>query len=505
MGYLFVTGASGLLGSYLMRDLLRTGTKLAVLVRRTKFESAQQRVDGLLAHWEKQVGFALPRPVVFDGDLSQSDLGLGDSVVDWAKENVTAFLHNAASLPFHSESRDDEPWRSNLTGTRNVLEFCRRAEVREFHHVSTAYVSGLREDRIFENELDVGQKHGNDYEISKFEAEQLVRSADYLDSLTVYRPGIIFGDSVTGYTSTYHGFYVPLKLVSTLIKKTSSLAASREQMAAGVRIAGQRLRNILKLTGNESKNYVPVDWCSAVMTEIFRRPELHGDTYHLTPRKAVSVTVTQQVMEEAFIKYAELTSQAKQTNVNWQEFERVFIEGMEVYRSYWGNDPVFDYTNTERAVPHLPCPALDEALITKMCKFAIESNFGWPRPPTVTPQFDVHEHLNGLQHARNGNGHANGDSVALGLQVNGLGGGQWELKLEHGDIVAASPGISSRSTATYYLNSNTFERLASRQSTVEQAIGSGHVLIEGNGVPLPELARLLQTVADIQRKPPPTN
>ena len=70
----------------------------------------------------------------------------------------------------------EEPYLSNLNGTRNVLEFCSKTDIREFHHVSTAYVCGTRRGRILESELDVGQEHGNDYEISKFESEQLVRA-----------------------------------------------------------------------------------------------------------------------------------------------------------------------------------------------------------------------------------------------------------------------------------------------------------------------------------------
>ena len=56
MGYLFLTGGTGLLGSYLIRDLLRAGVKLAVLVRGTRFESAVHRVENLVARWEKTGG-----------------------------------------------------------------------------------------------------------------------------------------------------------------------------------------------------------------------------------------------------------------------------------------------------------------------------------------------------------------------------------------------------------------------------------------------------------------
>jgi NAD dependent epimerase/dehydratase family enzyme len=49
MGYLFLTGATGLLGSYLMREFLRTGAKLAVLVRGKRKRPAPVMKPGLFA------------------------------------------------------------------------------------------------------------------------------------------------------------------------------------------------------------------------------------------------------------------------------------------------------------------------------------------------------------------------------------------------------------------------------------------------------------------------
>lgn len=495
MDYLFLTGATGLLGSYLLRDLLAAEVRLAVLARSSKLATARQRIETQIAHWEKQVGRTLPRPVVLEGDLTRSDLGLGKEGVAWAKRNCHAFMHNAASLTFHGEGRDTEPWRSNLDGAANVVDFCDAAGIREFHHVSTAYVCGLRKDRVLETELDVGQEHGNDYEVSKFEAEKLVRSAACLDSVTVYRPGIIFGDSRTGYTSTFHGFYVPLKLVSTVITKLAHVSESREMLVAAVQMASLRLQEVLHLTGHESKNFVPVDWVSAAMTEIYCNESHHGGTYHLTPRSRAPIATVKRVMEESFLKFAELTYKSTEATFDWAEFERYFLDGMSVYRSYWGEDPDFDYSNTARALPHLPCPELDEAMIQRMCKFAIESNFGWPVRPPVRPELEINEHLGQLPHV-NGRPISTDNSVFLGLQVNGEGGGQWELVLRDGRIVAAEPGLSSRCTATYYLNANTFKRLKASETSVEEVLNTGRVVIEGNGVPMDQLARVLKRVAD---------
>jgi thioester reductase-like protein len=197
-----LTGATGLVGQYLVRDLLQAGTGLVVVIRPQGRESGRQRLARILAHWEGELGQPLARPVCLEGDLTREGLGLNEEARNWVAQNCGSVLHNAASLTFVGADRAGEPWLSNFTGTRNVLVFCKAAGLREFHDVSTAYVCGQRADLIREQELDCGQEFRNDYEHSKCEAEKLVRSAPFLDRVTVYRPAIIVGDSRTGYTVT---------------------------------------------------------------------------------------------------------------------------------------------------------------------------------------------------------------------------------------------------------------------------------------------------------------
>ena len=203
----------------MVRDLLLEGRRLAVLVRRDRKRPAAERVEGVVRAWETELGRPLPRPAVLEGDLSRPLCGLDARAVAWLGDHCDEVLHNAASLTFRGADRACEPWRTNVEGTRQVLDVCRAAGIRHFHHVSTAYVCGLRDGTVREDELDVGQSFGNDYERSKVEAERLVRSAGHLDTVTVFRPSIIVGDSRTGFTSTYHGFFAVLRLGHTLLTR----------------------------------------------------------------------------------------------------------------------------------------------------------------------------------------------------------------------------------------------------------------------------------------------
>jgi thioester reductase-like protein len=426
MQHTLLTGVTGLVGRYLVRDLLLAGVPLALLVRPSRRASARQRVDAALAYWEDQLGRTLPRPVVLEGDISEPDLGLDARTLRWVAERCDSLLHNAASLQFVSTGPESEPWRSNIHGTRNVLDVCEQAGIRKFHHVSTAYVCGLREGRILESELDVGQTLSNDYEQSKVDAEKMVRGSTFLDEVTVYRPAIITGDSKTGYTTTYHGFYAPVQLVWTI-------AQSLDADATGHREAVGRF----PLHGYETKNLVPVEWVSAVMAHIFTHPEHHGKTYHLTPRHKVPARLWGDVLEEACRFYSVRFEVDQPDAHELTERERTFRELIGVYATYWRDDPTFDSTNTQTACPHLPCPHMDRDTLLMMARWAIESNFNGPRAKPLPVPFDAYKVLEPLVEA--GDFDAPSD-LSVALEVCGLGGGTWQLATRNGFAIAAELG-----------------------------------------------------------------
>lgn len=364
--FLLLTGATGLVGQYLLRDLLLAGQPVAVLVRGKGKKSADRRIEDILGHWERELGRSLPAPVVLAGDVSSDDLGLSPADRAWIKGHCRGVLHNAASLTFIGKSRDDEPWKSNFTGTANVLEFCRATGLRELHYMSTAYVCGKRTGTIYESELAVGQQFRNDYEECKLEAERLVRQADWLDRLTVYRPAVITGDSRTGYTATYHGVYSYIQFIWLVVQLLT-------------RDPDGRLYYPLRLTitGGERRNLVPVDWVAGVTSHIVRHPQLHGRTYHLTPLRPATAGELHEAFAEYFRFYG--TSFAGPTPLRAEEmneYEKMFYSYVARYEEYLTTEPEFDSRNTQAAAPHLPCPHLDAACLHRLIDFAVHDRFG---------------------------------------------------------------------------------------------------------------------------------
>src|SRR5262249_8783885 len=114
-GSIFLTGATGFLGRYLLRDLLLGGYRVAVLVRDSRQASAKERIAELLAFWSESLGRTLPSPIVLSGALDCANLGLSLADRTWLGQSGATVLHAAANLSFRL-SAAGEPWKTNVEG-----------------------------------------------------------------------------------------------------------------------------------------------------------------------------------------------------------------------------------------------------------------------------------------------------------------------------------------------------------------------------------------------------
>ena len=480
MKYTLLTGATGLVGRYLLRDLLALDIPVAVLTRSNRVEPATQRIEALMSRWQRLAGRNLPRPVVIEADLRQPLLGLTSEARRWVAANCDRMLHNAASMTFR-EDKHGEPFRTNVEGMRNVLELCRQAGVRQFHHVSTAYICGLRSGRVYETEVDLGQQNGNVYEVSKLAAEKMLRSADFFDQYTIYRPASVVGDSATGYTVSSHGFYLPLQLAFVIADRVPT------------HLMGERFFRLLGLRGDEGKNLVPVDWLSAAIVELFKRPECHGQTYHMTNPRPVTVRLIQQVVQEAIEKYSTQRFVGTLSEEQIVAYEHEFQQHMEVYRSHWRDDPAFDCTNTQRALPNLPCPEIDYDMLLRIASYPVKERFVLKRPEPVASGFQPAEHLRQLAGAEPAA--ANGSpAISVGLEVSGAFGGHWHLLVQAEKVVAVEPGLSAADRWRYYLNSESFGSLVRGDLSIDEAIRTGRLLVEGDLGAQGDFARIFESI-----------
>ena len=194
-----LTGATGYLGSYVLRELLAERKRQVIaLVRGTDDMSARVRVGKILSHYfGPKTGAALrddSRLTVLAGDLRRDDLGLSPQAYARLADGVQAVFHCAANVKhvghyweFHAD---------NAASTGRLLKLAAHcaANPADFHLVSTLSTCGKAPEegfRLFTEYDGVPEVLDENYYIrTKQEAERLVVAArQELTNACIHRVG----------------------------------------------------------------------------------------------------------------------------------------------------------------------------------------------------------------------------------------------------------------------------------------------------------------------------
>lgn len=202
----FLTGATGVLGARILKDLLQTtSSRIYCLARGKDPAHCRQRVGSFLRVYDPD-GTLQPefvsRVIVLRGDVTQDRLGLSEPAFAELQSRTDLTIHAAANTSLLLKYKRLEP--INVQGTGRVIEFCLGTLEKRLSYVSTYTVMGDKtfdtSVRFQETDYDLGQ--GFDYmsyQRSKFRAEAMVRAAQERGlKWRIFRPGQIYGDSITG-------------------------------------------------------------------------------------------------------------------------------------------------------------------------------------------------------------------------------------------------------------------------------------------------------------------
>ncbi len=478
-----LTGATGLLGQFLLADLLRCRHSVAVLARSGRTGSARQRIEQLVQRFETSAQRRLPRPVVLEGELTSAGIGLTESSRDWIRNHCFSVIHSAANLSFKpaSEHPDNEPFRTNVEGTRSLVNLCRELGVREFHDISSAYVCGLRKGRILESDGQQGQSFSNDYEQSKLTAEEIVHEAGF-ESVTVYRPSIVVdptpGSLQLGDRTIYYAFSV-------------------------FRLMTQRFGPLdldilfpsLGLTGEERKNIVPAAWVARTIVEIFRRPELHGQTYHLTNPEGTRLREMLNSFQ-AVLQPRRATPAAYQLSDGLGDLTGIIHQFVETFTPYFRDDPEFDQTQLKHAltIAQIPnCPRTESSTLHAMALQQMTS-----RPPAAiqTTNKSLSSWERWLrQHTVSGDFAVSVDEKSTPvcrITLTGPGGGEWTLAQPTAGGIHIVTGEPTDGGISLYTSTEVWNHLLSGDHDIAKDLAAGQVLLESA-----EPAQALRIVVDL--------
>lgn len=186
---ILVTGATGLLGSHVVVDLLLRGYEVRAMYRE---ESRKEVVYRLLKFYHPEKASSLEVKLSwFQGDV----LDLTD--VEDSLTGISKVVHCAALVSFHR--RDfNTLFRVNRRGTANMVNFALDSGITQFVHVSSTaavgsdskFADGLKRESNAWNPND----EVSGYSLSKFSAEKEVwRANEEGLPVSIVNPSVMFG------------------------------------------------------------------------------------------------------------------------------------------------------------------------------------------------------------------------------------------------------------------------------------------------------------------------
>jgi dihydroflavonol-4-reductase len=180
-----VTGATGMLGTHVMLELLKRGERVRALVRK---QSNKQLVHDVFAFYE-------PRSTYFDSiEWAEGDV-MDIPALGEAMQGCTAIYHTAAVVSYHEADRK-EMYKVNVEGTANVVNLANELGLKQLCHVSSIAALGKSvQNKPLDEETEWKTSPDNShYGITKHLAEMEVwRGIQEGLSAVIVNPGIIIG------------------------------------------------------------------------------------------------------------------------------------------------------------------------------------------------------------------------------------------------------------------------------------------------------------------------
>jgi len=283
----FLTGASGFLGAFLLDEILRAGAPRVVCLGRGRDDwNARERLVGVLrraglfeaAH---EVG---RRVEVWQGDFAAEDLGLTETRLANLTETIDVIVHSGADVSFIDGY--EQMRMANVVSTLRLLEITRRGCPTAFHFVSTlrayADIDQIRSTQISETVMPAfpPEREGG-YVKTKWVADVLAHGARARGlQVGIYRPSFIIGRTTDGYSNVSD-------LGSALLKYAFDSGTLPDVDVScpviPVDVAARRIVAFIDTPGEQFATRHITDWPALSMGEIAKILNANGLSVKLLP------------------------------------------------------------------------------------------------------------------------------------------------------------------------------------------------------------------------------
>ena len=266
--HILLTGATGFLGAFLLRELLdRTAAEVHCLVRAKSAEAGRVRLRQTLQTYSLWHDGLEGRIVPVPGDLGEPTLGVSAAVSADLAATIDVIYHSGAFVNWILPYERLKP--ANVVGTEEILRLATRVRIKPVHFVSSlgvfpllspsGEVTVIREEDTLDHS---GSLYGG-YLQSKWVADKLVMEARSRGlPICIYRPGLITGHSETGAWNT-------------------------------VDVTSRMLKSWVELQGAPEFAYdvdmTPVDYISKAIVHLSGRRDAIGKTFHIANHRRVQL------------------------------------------------------------------------------------------------------------------------------------------------------------------------------------------------------------------------